>query len=143
MTPADGIARDWRARLARCRQWADLLRTDPAGGRLAALAHEIEQRLERLGEITNAVEETLRHRARLRAEVAVVIGQSRAGLFFAKQFLRDHPYRPDQLREESRLCYAEALAADDAETRRDFARRAVDLAMLGEAISRSDGQDPD
>jgi hypothetical protein len=48
MTPPMEIARDWQARLTRCRHWADLLRADPAGGRLAALAHEIEQGIERL-----------------------------------------------------------------------------------------------
>ena len=88
-------------------------------------------------------EETRRHRARLRAEVAVVIGQSRAVLFFAKEFLRAHPYSSDQLREEAPLCHAEAVAADDGETRRDFALHASDLAMLGEAVTRSDGHDPD
>jgi hypothetical protein len=142
MTPPIEIARDWHARLARCRQWADLLRADPAGGRLAALAHDIEQRLERLGEIKYALQETREHRARLRAEVAVVIGQSRAALFFTKELLRNHPYSSDQLREESRLCQAEAHAAHDGETRRDFARCASDFAMLGEAVSRRDGHDP-
>jgi hypothetical protein len=88
------------------------------------------------------LQETRQHRARLRAEVAVVIGHSHAALFFTKELLRDHPYSSDQLREESRLCHAEAHAADDGETRREFARHASDLAMLGKAVARSDGHDP-
>ena len=51
--------------------------------------------------------------------------------------LRDYPFVPADLREESRLCREEAVDCRRIEERRGFAHRALDLALVAEAIGRS------
>jgi hypothetical protein len=138
MAPLEDASRDWRDRMLRVRRLADLLRADPAAGRLVALAQEIEQGLLRLSETAAIAQETRRHSAVIRAEMAGIVARSRSELFFAKHFLRNHRYSADDLREESRLCREEASASEEGEARQELAASAFQLAMMGEAISRAE-----
>lgn len=138
MAPLDDTSRDWRERMVRVRRLADLLRAGPAGGRLAALAQEIEQGMLRLGDTAAIARDTCRHCAAIRTEIAGLVARSRSELFFAKHFLREHRYSADDLREESQLCREEALASADVEVRQELAGDAFQLAMMGETISRTE-----
>lgn len=122
--------------MVRCQKLADLLRADQAGARFAALAIEIERQLGKYSELAEIVARRRRHCASVRAEIDGVIARSRSALFFSKHLLRGHPFSPEDLREEATVCREEALACRDSEERRDFARRALDLAMLAEAVAR-------
>lgn len=136
MTSPDTVWHDLQPRLLRLQKLADLIRTDDAGPQAAVLADQIEQQLQTYRDLYATLEDVRRHRLAVHAEVGRVIARSRAGLFFAKYMLRDHPHSADDLREESRLCQEEARTCDDGREQRGFASHAFDLAQLAEAVER-------
>jgi hypothetical protein len=137
ITQRDPGSRRLRSRMERCRRLADLLQYDEAGTRLAALAVEIEQQLQRHGELAVIVNQWERDSAEIIAEIDRMVALSRSALLTTKIALRNYRFTPDDLREESRLCREEAVACKQADAQRGFARRALDLAYVAEAISRS------
>jgi len=122
--------------IERCERLADLLRRDGAGARFAAIASELEQQMENYKELAVTLANGANHHKALAEELDRIIARSRSSLFFARHLLRDHPFSSDDLREESQLCREEALDATHDE-QRGFATRALDLAMLAEAVARS------
>ena len=123
--------------MVRYRKWAELLRTDRGGARLAALAVEMEEAGQRLRELATAAEQKRRYRDALRREILDLIARAHSELAYARHLSRDHSYSAEDLREESRLCREEARSAEDGAVRRDFAGKAFELAMIGEAVERS------
>jgi hypothetical protein len=130
MSPFDEKLDDWQPRLARYRRFSALLGEDETMAPLHALAREMEQHLTKRLELQATYKELKRVQDFLIAEIDVVLA-----------CVRSHRVCPSgfsaaDFREESRLCREEARAAADAATRRSFASRAVDFAMLGEQIAR-------
>jgi len=130
MSPLDEKQDDWQQRIARFRRFAALLGEDEAMAPLRSLAREMERRLMERYALGARYEELKRIGDVLIAEIDVVFAWARSSLVRAPGFTAE------DLREESRLCREEADAALDAATRRAFAKRALDLAMLGEEITR-------
>jgi hypothetical protein len=130
MSPLDEKQDDWQQRVARFRRFAALLGEDEATAPLRALAREMERRLLERYALGARYEELKRIGDVLIAEIDVVFAWARSSLVRAPGFTAA------DLREESRLCREEASAALDETTRRAFAKRALDLAMLGEEITR-------
>ena len=126
MSPFDEKPDDLQERIARFRKFSLLMGEDEATVPLRALALEMERHLLERRELRAQRHELMRLREVLLAEIDVVLAWSRS------HSLRAPSFSSDDLREESRLCREEARAALDLATRRAFATRALDFAMLGE-----------
>ena len=137
MSPLDETRRDWQNREERCRKLSDAMRGDTTGARLAALAHEIDQQVQDWNELVSVAEQRQRHCRAILAEIDVLLDRTRLELSFSR--LRpNQAYSADNLRVVALLCHDEALAGQDTETRRAFAGRASELAMMSEAIIRKE-----
>jgi hypothetical protein len=123
--------------MERYRKLGELLSTDPAGARLAAIAAEIEQELVKHREQALALDLWQSHSREIIAEMNSVVARSRATLASARMSLGDHPFSAEDLREESRLCREEAIASERPEDQKDYATCALRLAFSAEAISRN------
>ena len=134
MAPLDEKLRDWQQRTARYRQLSMLLGEDETAGRLHTLALEMEQRLNTFRETRTVAQERLLDNAILLAQIDTFLARARGAMFFASQLLRPLRLKPEDLREESRLCREEARESEDIATRRALATRALALAVIGEKI---------
>jgi hypothetical protein len=134
MAPLDEKSYDWQQRAARCRRLSNLLGADETAGRLHSLALAMEQRLNTFRQTRAVTQERMLDNAILLAQIDTFLARARGAMFFASQLLRPLRLKPDDLREESRLCREEAEEAEDAAARRAFAARALALAVLGEEI---------
>jgi hypothetical protein len=139
LSAPDEARRDWQSRIERCRGLAHLMRGDTAGARLVALAQEIEQQLQKQSDLVAVAKERQRQCRAILAEIDGVLDRTRLELSLSR--LRPNQcYSADELREEAQLCRDEALNGHGVETRRAFAGRASQLAMMGEALLRKEGK---
>jgi hypothetical protein len=139
LSPLDETRRDWQNRIERCRDLAHLMRGETAGTRLVALAREIEQQLQKQSELLAVAKERQRQCSAILAEIDGVLDRTRLELSLS-QLRPNQCYSADDLREEAQLCREESLNGHDIETRRAFAGRASQLAMMGEALLRKEGE---
>lgn len=130
MCPLDEKLDSWEERLARYRKLSALLGEDEATAPLRALAVEVGRRLFKRFELKHTYEDLSCLRDVLIAEIDLVL------LWTRNHLLRPPRFSPEDMREASRLCREEAQAALDTVTRRAFAARALDLAMLAEQLAR-------
>jgi hypothetical protein len=133
MSPFDEKLDDWQERIARFRRFTALLGENEAMAPLRALAQAMEQNLLKRRALSARSDELMALRDVMMAEIDIVLACAR------NRRLQPAPgFSPADLREESRLCREEASAALDVATQRAFARRALDLAMLGEQRTREE-----
>ena len=137
MSPPRDAFEDWQQRCERFRRLSTLLGEDEATAPLHALALGMQQSLDDWREIRATRQQLRRWRSGLLGEMDTVLVRSRGAMFFSKHMLRPFSYSAADLREESRLCREEAQTADDVETRRALAAKALGLAYLGEEVERT------
>jgi hypothetical protein len=137
MPPFDDQTHGLRHRALRYRELARLSQDGEMGGRLRALAAELERQIERSAELSANAIETRRRTAMLLAQLDAVLGLVRQALFSTSRQLCASRFSAEDLREESRLCREEAVAVADVEARRALAGRALDFAMIGEQLARN------
>lgn len=130
---------DWQRRVERFRRWSTLLGEDDTMAPLRTLVLQMEQQRDRLQKIDAAREELMRHRSVLLGEIDTLLERARGNLLSARARLLPSRFDPEDIREESRLCREEARSAEELATRRSFASRSLELAMLGEKVARDGG----
>jgi hypothetical protein len=130
MSPFDSKLADWEESVARYRKFSALLGEDEKTAPLRRLASEMERHLLERRDLRAGHAELTRLRHVLLAEIDMVLAWTRSHL------LRPPGLSAENLRQASRLCREEARAAEDMATRRAFAARALDFAMLGEQLTR-------
>jgi hypothetical protein len=135
MSPFDDKRDERQQSVERFRRFSTLLGDGEATAPLRDLALEMERHLLQ-GPVRTEHDELKRLREVLLAEIDVIIAWSKS------RMLRSPGFSAAGLREESRVCLEEAKAARDTATRRAFARRALDLAMLAEHATRRTTEAP-